>query len=38
MDWCREEWDVVLKEVQQRCLRLAYDPGANCWYLIGTYD
>ena len=22
----------------QRCLRLAYDPGANCWYLIGIYD
>jgi protein ImuB len=37
-DWCREEWDVVLKEAQQRCLRLAYDPGANCWYLIGIYD
>jgi protein ImuB len=37
-DWCREEWDVVLKETQQRCLRLAYDPGANCWYLVGIYD
>jgi protein ImuB len=37
-DWCREEWDVVLQEAQQRCLRLAYDPGANCWYLIGIYD
>lgn len=37
-NWCREEWDVVLKETQQRCLRLAYDPGASCWYLIGIYD
>jgi protein ImuB len=37
-DWCREEWDVVLKEPQQRCFHLAYDPGANCWYLIGIYD
>jgi protein ImuB len=37
-EWCREEWDVVLKETQQRCFRLAYDPGANCWYLIGIYD
>jgi len=37
-DWCREEWDVVLQEAQQRCLRLAYDPSANCWYLIGIYD
>ena len=37
-EWCREEWDVVLKEAHQRCFRLAYDPGANCWYLIGIYD
>ncbi|HZD33319.1 MAG TPA: DNA polymerase Y family protein [Candidatus Angelobacter sp.] len=36
--WCREEWDVVLKEQPQCCLRLAHDPGANCWYLIGIYD
>ena len=36
-EWCREEWDVVLKE-EHRCFRLAYDPGANCWYLIGIYD
>jgi protein ImuB len=27
--WCREEWDVVLKEEPQRCLRLAHDPGAG---------
>jgi hypothetical protein len=81
--WCREEWDVVLKEEElervqdwcirhtreptfanygkygapsghtysenalkeealkdapQRCLRLAHDPAASCWYVIGTYD
>jgi protein ImuB len=36
--WCREEWDVVLKEEQQRCLRLAHDPSASCWYVIGIYD
>ena len=46
--WCREEWDVVLKEEvrqeearqenPQRCLRLAHDPAANCWYVIGIYD
>jgi len=36
--WCREEWDVVLKEEPQRCLRLAHDPGASCWYVIGIYD
>ena len=81
--WCREEWDVVLKEEtleqlqdwhirrtrepafanyvkygassgraysenalkeealnknMQRCLRLAHDPAASCWYVIGTYD
>ena len=27
--WCREEWDVVLNELSQRCLRLAYDPAAG---------
>ena len=36
--WCREEWDVVLQEHPQRCLRLAHDPGAGCWYVIGIYD
>jgi protein ImuB len=46
--WCREEWDVVLKEQAlkeeawkdrpQRCLRLAHDPAASCWYVIGIYD
>ncbi len=36
--WCREEWDVALQEEPQRCLRLAHDPGAGCWYLIGIYD
>jgi len=36
--WCREEWDVVLKEQPQRCLRLAHDPAAKCWYVIGVYD
>jgi protein ImuB len=36
--WCREEWDVVLSEPAQRCLRLAHDPAASCWYVIGIYD
>jgi len=36
--WSREEWDVVLDENPQRCLRLAFDPGAHCWYVIGVYD
>jgi protein ImuB len=36
--WCREEWDVVLQEQPQRCLRLAHDPAAKCWYVIGIYD
>jgi protein ImuB len=36
--WCREEWDVVLQEHPQRCLRLAHDPSASCWYVIGIYD
>lgn len=37
-NWCREEWDIAVDDPQNRCLRLAYDPGANCWYLIGIYD
>ncbi len=46
-NWCREEWDIVLNEAVQgsspeamhrSCLRLAYDPGSDCWYLIGIYD
>lgn len=37
-NWCREEWDIAVEGPQRRCLRLAYDPGANCWYLIGIYD
>lgn len=41
--WCREEWDVVLEEEvlnekPQRCLRLAHDPGADGWYVLGMYD
>jgi protein ImuB len=36
--WCREEWDVELQEQPQRCLRLAHDPSASCWYVIGIYD
>ncbi len=44
--WCREEWDVALKNVLQnalvadagRCLRLAHDPATGGWYVIGTYD
>lgn len=37
-NWSREEWDIAVNDPQRRCLRLAYDPGANCWYLIGIYD
>ena len=37
-EWCREEWDVALGEAEQLCCRVAYDPGANCWYLTGIYD
>jgi len=37
-EWCREEWDVALQEHPQRCLRLAHDPAAKCWYVIGIYD
>jgi protein ImuB len=36
--WCREEWDIVLHELPPRCLRLAFDPAARCWHLIGIYD
>jgi protein ImuB len=36
--WSREEWDVVIDEDPQRCLRLAFDPRARCWYVIGIYD
>jgi len=36
--WCREEWDVAIDAPEPRCLRLAFDPGANCWYLTGLYD
>jgi protein ImuB len=37
-DWCREEWDVMLGEAERLCCRVAYDPGAGCWYLTGIYD
>jgi protein ImuB len=37
-DWCREEWDVALGGQNKQCCRVAYDPAANCWYLIGIYD
>jgi protein ImuB len=36
--WSHEEWDVELQEQPQRCLRLAHDPGASCWHVIGIYD
>jgi protein ImuB len=36
--WDCEEWDVMLLEEPQQCLRLAFDSGANAWYLIGIYD
>ena len=36
--WSREEWEVTVDENPQRCLRLAHDPGARCWYVIGIYD
>jgi protein ImuB len=48
--WCREEWDVVVKEevrnealhetpaAVQRCLRLAHEPGGDGWYVLGMYD
>jgi protein ImuB len=37
-EWCREEWDVALGEQERLCCRVAYDPGARCWYLTGIYD
>lgn len=37
-DWCREEWDIALGEPEKFYCRLAYDPGARCWYLTGIYD
>jgi protein ImuB len=37
-EWCREEWDVTLGEQEKFYCRLAYDPGARCWYLTGIYD
>jgi len=37
-EWCREEWDVSLGEQERLCCRVAYDPGARCWYLTGIYD
>jgi protein ImuB len=36
--WCREEWDVILGENKSLCCRVAFDPGASCWYLVGIYD
>jgi protein ImuB len=41
-EWCREEWDVTLdttlQEQEKLFCRVAYDPGARCWYLTGIYD
>jgi protein ImuB len=37
-DWCREEWDVALGAPEKFYCRIAYDPGARCWYLTGIYD
>ncbi len=37
-DWCREEWDVALGGQERLYCRVAYDPGAQCWYLIAFYD
>ncbi len=37
-EWCCEEWDVALGEHERLCCRVAYDPGARCWYLTGIYD
>jgi len=28
----------ALNQEPRRCLRLAHDPAASCWYVIGTYD
>jgi protein ImuB len=38
LNWCREEWDVTLGEHKSLYCRLAFDPGARCWYLVGIYD
>lgn len=37
-NWCREEWDVILGEQENLYCRVAFDPGARCWYLVGIYD
>jgi protein ImuB len=45
-EWCREEWDVALNvaldvrlgEHKKLYCRIAYDPGARCWYMTGIYD
>ncbi len=41
-DWSREEWDVALAGQEfgqdRKCCRVAHDPAANCWYLVGIYD
>ena len=45
-EWCREEWDVTLNvtldvrlgEHEKLYCRIAYDPGARCWYMTGIYD
>jgi len=34
--WCREEWDVALEEEPRRCLRLAYEPGADGYAAAGA--
>lgn len=36
--WCREEWDVVLTEEPQRCLRLAHEPSAGTHGGYGPTD
>ena len=47
-EWCREEWDLTLNTAENMTsgmataeklyCRVAYDPGARCWYLTGIYD
>jgi len=37
-NWCREEWDVSLGVQERLSCRVAFDPRAQCWYLIGIYD
>jgi hypothetical protein len=34
--WCREEWDVAIEEEPRRCLRLAYEPGADGYAAAGA--